>query len=92
MFIRKSLLLLTACALTASASSLLQEKRYNAMCGEIGGPPYANGNTPEAMATRRAVCGGVASSNRCDWCYADHVMASGDCTTGCCENMYQKCS
>ncbi|KIK63167.1 hypothetical protein GYMLUDRAFT_72391 [Collybiopsis luxurians FD-317 M1] len=66
---------------------------YNANCGKIGGPPIADGSdVSNALAVRKAVCGGVASSNECNWCTSEDFMYTGTCSGGCCQNQYQTCA
>ena len=51
---------------------------YNSACGKIGGPPIADGSDlAAALASRKAVCGGVASSDTCNWCTSDDFMYTG---------------
>ncbi|KAF9042694.1 hypothetical protein BDP27DRAFT_1347086 [Rhodocollybia butyracea] len=58
----------------------------------IGGPPIADGSDASVLATRKAVCGGVASSTTCTWCVSGNMMYSGTCEDGCCQNDYQTCA
>ncbi|KAF7302812.1 F-box domain-containing protein [Mycena kentingensis (nom. inval.)] len=67
-------------AIFTTASSLPSYKRQqNSMCGKRGGPPIAvDGDGPKGMAARRAVCGGVPSSKKCNWCSPSSYMFTGD--------------
>jgi len=76
-----------------ASMSVLVSAEYNPACGKIGGPPIADGtDRAAALATRKAVCGGVASSTACNWCDSNDFMYDGTCATGCCGNDYQTCA